>query len=253
MKLQDVFNQLIYGELSQLYLGQDDEANVDPFGNPQMSEKDRLRITAIVQMGLTALHKRFRLKERRFKLHITPQQVSYVLKSDFAQSNDSDNGKVRYILDDSDPFKDDLLKVERVYDHEGTELTLNKVGDEEAVRTVSHNILVLPDHLVDPDYLAVDGRDEVTVVYRADHPRLDTINAQYAPFDTEVDLPVTHLEPLLYYVASRIMNPIGATGEFHEGNNYYQKFEMACQQLEKQNYQMDPEGVSTRFETNGWV
>jgi hypothetical protein len=69
---------------------------------------------------------------------------------------------------------------------------------------------------------------------------------------TEVNLPVTHLEPLLYFVASRIMNPVGASGEFHEGNNYAAKYEQACQQLEMHGFSLNTQASRDQFERNGW-
>lgn len=253
MKLQEIFNQLIYGELSQLYMGQGEGNNVDAFGNPQIGQQESIRITSMIEMGMTALHKRFRLKEERFKLELQDFQESYLLDSRFAESNDQSEAESKYIKDAEWPFKDNILKIERVYDNLGNERVLNRIGDPDALRTVSENILVVPKYMVDPDNKDTPDFKYLTVVYRADHPKIDRISAQHTAFDTDIDFPSTHLEPLLYYVASRVMNPVGASGEFHEGNNYAQKYEQACRMLEQQNYQRDPEGEMDRFEGNGWV
>lgn len=242
MMLQDIFDQLAYGELSQLYVAGDGTTE-------GMREADKPRMIAHIQLGLTALHKRFRLKEGHFTLELVPGRSSYVLKSAFAQSNLESAEPVKFINDVERPFKDDLLRVERVVDDKGNEWTLNKAGDPLALRTPSFNTLIVPDFTELPE----EARPvTLTVFYRADHPKINPIIGQYVSFTEEVDLPVTHLEPLLYFVASRVMNPVGLSGEFHEGNNYAAKYEQACMALEMHGFQQDNEGDQHRFDNYGW-
>ena len=54
------------------------------------------------------------------------------------------------------------------------------------------------------------------------------------PEITKVELPSSHLQALLYFVASRTYNPIGMTNELNAGNNWYANCEAACQELEVQ-------------------
>lgn len=236
MMLQDIFDQLTHGELSQLYVGGDNATE-------GIREADKPRMIAHIQLALTALHKRFRLKEKQFTLQLQDGRSSYVLKRSFAQSNDESAELVKYIEDTEQPFMDDLLRVDRVLDDKGNELVLNVSGDPCALRTPSYNTLVVPDTL---------ESETLTVVYRADHPKINAIVGQYVSFTEEIDLPATHLEPLLYFVASRVMNPVGISSEFHEGNNYAAKYEQACQALEMHGFQQDNSGTRERFQTNGW-
>jgi len=242
MTLQEIFDQLAYGELSQLYVSGDSTTE-------GMREADKPRMIAHIQLALTALHKRFLLKEGHFTIPLTAGKSTYVLKSAFAQSNTESAEPIKYIDDTERPFKDDLLKVERVIDNFGNELTLNKVGDPLALRTPSFNTLVVPDFKELPEEARPSS---LKIYYRADHPKINPIIGQYVSFTEEVDLPITHLEPLLYFVASRVMNPVGISGEFHEGNNYAAKYEQACQVLEMQGFEIDDGGERTRFESNGW-
>jgi hypothetical protein len=238
MLLSDIFEQLSYGELSQVFIG---EGGPDSEGVPKASRKKML---AHVRLGLTELHKRFLLKERTLNLSITAGKQTYVLDKAYAQSNTASSEENKYIQDAADPFQNDLFKVERVYDADGNELPLNILDDPESVQTPNYNTLVLPD-----DYTG----STLKVVYRADHPPIDPYLVTAAPQIVEVNLPATHLEPLLLYVASRVMNPVGLSGEFHEGNNYAGKFEASCRRLEQSNFRVDSQGQNTRLERNGWV
>lgn len=237
MILQDIFDQLSYGELSQLFVAGDTESG-------GLREEDKPRMIAHIQLALSALHKRFLLKQKQLTISIQEGRSTYVLKDSYSLHNEQSNELVKYIDDAEEPFKNDLLQVERVLDDKGNELALNDHTNPESIRTPAYDILIVP-----PDL----ETETLTVLYRADHPKINPIMGQYVSFQEEVALPVTHLEPLLYFVASRIMNPVGMDREFHEGNNYAQKYEMACQELERHGYQLNSHDSNHKFRNNGWV
>lgn len=212
MTLNDIFDQLSYGELAQVVMGTGDTGKVP--------EAERLRIAASVQLGLTALHKRFLLKEQTVQVDLVENQQSYILDVP------------------------DILMIERVYDDDGCELMLNVMNDERSIRTPTHRSLLVPDGL---------ATAFLKVVYRANHPEFNNIYVEALPSKVKVDLPMTHLEPLLYYVASRVLNPVGMVSEFHEGNNYSTKYEASCQRLEQLNMRVDTQESNTRLCRNGWV
>ena len=70
-----------------------------------------------------------------------------------------------------------------------------------------------------------------------------------------VELPDTHLTALLYFVASRLFNPTGLSGNtaFHEGNNYDAKFEAECERLGDKGYENAEVEDNSRLRRNGWV
>ncbi|TNE95309.1 MAG: hypothetical protein EP328_10090, partial [Gammaproteobacteria bacterium] len=215
MTLEEVFEQLSAGELAQVFLAEG--------GTGEVPKEKRLQVLAHIKLGLTALHKRFLLREGTITIGLVEGQQKYVIDKLYAASNTKSTAPVKYIQDSADPYLSDLLKIERVYAEDGTELSLNVVDDPDSAFTPNFKTLVLPEDL--------EGTT-VKVVYRADHPVIDPILAKAVPFKVEIELPPGHLEPLLYFVASRVMNPIGMTNDFHDGNNFAAKYEMACQQLE---------------------
>lgn len=247
MKLQEIFDQLSYGELSQLSLGTGSLGSI--------SEADWPKLLAHINLGLSALFKRFFLKEGVLVLQLQAGQSSYHLKRDYAQSNTRSNVPVKYIIDSGNPFVEDILKVEQVFGDTGHEYTLNDEKDMYSILITGPKTLWVPLEIVDthidlPEELRTE---KLELIYRADHPRIVIGNGYFDPERVEIELPYSHLEALLYFVASRIHNPIGLVNEFNFGNNYAAKYEMVCQQLEQQNLRIDRVSTNTRAERNGWV
>jgi hypothetical protein len=238
MTLQEIFDQLSHGELSQVFIGEGGEA-VDG-----IRKEDRLKILSHIKLGLTKLFTRFLLREGTMVIGLVDGKQSYILDKKFAASNDKSTELVKYIQDTDDPYTQDLLKIERVYDADGLELSLNIIDDPDSIRTTSFNSLIVP--------TTFEG-STLTVIYRAKHPEINEILAKAVPFKTEIEIPPTHLDALLLFIASRVHNPIGISSEFHDGNNYAAKYEQACQELEKHGYNLTTSGVNERLELNGWV
>jgi hypothetical protein len=248
MKLSEIFAQLTYGELSQLSLGGAEQGVI--------SEANHNQVLAHVNLGLIALYKRFYIKEGRLKIALQAGRVSYPLKSAYAVSNRRSQEAVRFLLDStSEPFLDDIHKVEAVHTDTGKEFGLNDTADEYSLFTPTAHIL-----RVSLD-VANQGRDlpdkfktaNLEVVYRANHPVIVKGIGLFDPARIEVELPYSHLEPLLLFVASRVHNPIGMGAEFNAGNNYNARYEAACQQLEVMNLRVDQVSQGNRIKDGGWV
>jgi len=242
MKLSEVFSQLAYGELSQMGVINDTGDGLLPSKYGQM--------VAHVNMGLTALYKRFLLKEAKVSVTLVPGKSTYPLVS----TTDT----LFVVSQDSPVFLDNIHKIERVYTDTGIELALNDDYEAYSCKTPSMNTLQVPYDIVNkvvglPAELLTDS---VQVVYRANHPKLvyvSTVEAPYDPSTVTLELPDSHLEPLLLYVASRVNNPVGMTNEFHAGNSYYAKYEKACQELETTNIRIDQGRQNSKLVSNGWV
>lgn len=223
MKLQEVFSSLAYGELSQLVLGQHTEGEVNESQYPAL--------VSHINLGLTALYTRFNLKEREMRFPLQADVTTYQLKLD------------------------DILKVESVHTESNEALALNDSTDQYSCFTPSLNVLVVPLDIVNkvdslPDELK---SDYLYVHYRANHPRLVTVGGYINPLTTEVELPYSHLQALLYFVASRANNPIGMSNEFHAGNSWAAKYEMECARLEGESIEVDAVVANERFSARGWV
>jgi len=240
MKLSEVFFQLSVGELSQVCASEENTGQIKEHLVPA--------ILGHVSLGLTALYTRFNLKESQ--LIIDPQEDLLVYTLSSKHSLITGSAPVKYIKDSLDsPFKDDILKVEFVVDNTGCSWALNDEANHLACRTPSPTVLRIP------EVLRSKGSDLI-VGYRANHPAVSYKQPNGYPFNPEkidIELPSSHLQALLYFVASRYHNPVGMSNEFHTGNSYYAKYEAECMRLEMENLETDQGGQYDRLYANGWV
>lgn len=239
MKLSEVFSQLAYGELSQLGLVNETQDGINPLKYGQ--------VVAHVNMGLLDLFKRFNLKESHTIIELKANQMTYLLNT---------NEDTIFIEDSETPeFVNDILKIERVYTEFDYEMALNDESEAYSCFTPSMTTLRVPYDVVNqvmdlPDELKTNT---LKVVYRANHPMIVYRATSFNPANVEVQLPSSHLWPLLLFVASRVHNPIGMSNEFHAGNSYAAKYEKACQELEVHNIRVDQGKQNSRLVKNGWV
>ncbi len=241
MNLSEVFDQLTYGELAQISIGGGAEGQIDDANYKAM--------VAHTNLGLTALYKRFPIKENSLMLSVISNKDTYVLTPENATSNNELTGNIKYILDSIDsPFIGDILKVEKVVNSYGIELVLNNDGDLRNIKTPTYNTIKFS-----KDLLSDLAGSNVEVVYRANHPIINVGNGAFNPENVELELPYSYLEPLLLFIASRINNPMGMTNEFHAGNSYAAKYELACQMLEKTNLMTDIGSEFNKIRSGGWV
>ena len=247
MKLIEVFNQLTTGELSQLCIGGAAEGEI--------TEANYGKVVGHINLGLTALYKRFFLKEGRVDLDMVSGRSIYPIHSKYAVSNIKSKEPVKYLLDSAGKFTDDILKIESVLTDAGKDIPLNDVTDPLSITLTSPTILRIPAALIaqGADLPEDYKTSKLTVVYRANHPQIDALAPVFFPDQIELELPESHLEALLLFVASRAHTPGGLVNEFNAGNNYASKYEMECLRLEQFNLQIDHNTSNHRLIRNGWV
>ena len=246
MKLVEIFQQLSYGELSQISLGNG--------ASGEITEDSYDRILVHINLGLTTLFKRFNLKEGRVRIQFDPTRTVYPLRVAYSESNTRSIESIKHIKDAGNPFVGDVHKVEKILTSNGKELILNKENNSLSVTTPRMDVISVPSSIVTkadsiPEWMKTDYVD---VVYRANHPQITTKGA-FLPENYEVELPYSHLEALLLFVASRVNNPIGLGQEFNAGNTYAAKFEAECQRLEQLDLEINIDEENTRLVSNGWV
>ena len=233
MLISEVFDQLIYGDLNNLAITED--GCIDPSNYP-------LIINAI-NLGLTELHKRFPLKLKEVYVQQHIHISTYTLHSKYALSNTTSTEPIKYIIDsDSDPFVDDILMIESVYNEEGEEYYLNDDNAVYSLYTPSWNTLQIPDP---------QDENAISIVYRANHRRIDP-NALDLD-DIEIDIPHSLLSPLLLYVAYRIYDSRDKLNGTNNSNNILNKFEAALIQAEMSGLITQENPTNFILENSGWV
>lgn len=250
MKLQEVFDQFTYGELSQV--------NIGGGANGEISEDNWRSMATLINLGLTAIYKRFNLKTGELVLRVLPGEYVYLLQSRFAVSNTKSKETDRYIVDTAlNPFKDDILKIESVKTKGGIGLSLNSGSHGYVCTTPSQISVGLPKALVDglgspdlPDYLK--NTTELVIGYRANHFKLTPDIGSFDPLNLELELPETYLYALCLFVAARVLNPIGLSNELVAGNTYSAKYEAECVRLQFENLETDKGAPEDKIARNGW-
>lgn len=247
MKLKYICQHLTMGEFAQINFGD---------GPGKIEEQSYESVMAHINLALSALYKRFKIKEGKVKIELMDGLLEYVLSSKHSIHNPANASLPKYLRDSQyNRFIDNCNKIERITTLGDVEFPLNDFGNVESIHMDTLSSFSLPKQywvtprVMSPMYIT----NEVMVTYRAGHtPLMDKV-LFVEPEITEVDLPDIYLEALLYFVASRVHNPIGFVSEFHEGNNYAAKYEAECQRLETLGLRLDNSNESNRFSRGGWV
>ena len=247
MLLSDLFDQLTYGELSQLeYGGVDDEG---------ITVDDYKRVIPHINLALTELHKRFLIREEEVTIRCYDHIETYILDRKYAASNLESEEKYKYIHDTSfEPFQDNVLKIEKVFNEDGQELFLNET-DPYIINTERNLVSHRAWSINTPNFKTIQipypmKENALLVEYRADHERIVVQGLE--PAKTDIKIPAYLLEPFLLYIASRVYSSLGGDSA-QEGMAYMAKFEASCKKIEELNLVNKEHAVNQRLEAAGWV
>lgn len=250
MFLNEVHEQLCAAELSKLFDGDGDK--LKPESLP--------KINTIIQGGINDLNKKFAIRENEILVRpVLGKEIYELIPANALSSGNPD----AFIIDEaSNPFLGDIMQIFRITDAYGQSLWLNtdmaqvvpvdnvfgkhpSMFVHSGVNMTAYNTLRLPKE---------NELGDILVQYKAKMKPMDT---SLAPEDTYIDLPDHFLNALVLYVASRKYNPMGAEtigrGMFHEGNNYWSKYQEEVNELKANLGSIASTGETTNFIRNGWV
>ena len=250
MFLSEVHEQLCAAELSKLFEG--DGVTLKPEALP--------KINAIIQGGISDINKRFSIRENEVLVRTQEgKEVYELIPANAVSSNNPD----AFIMDSpSDPFKGDIMQIFRITDSNGKSVWLNtdvawivptdnifgnKPGlfDYSGVNMLSYNTLKLHKN---------NKLGDILVQYKA---KMKPLDFEVPADELYIDLPDHFLNALVLYVASRKYNPMGSEtigrGMFHEGNNYWSKYQEEINDLKNNLGSIASMGETTNSIRNGWV
>lgn len=235
MKLSDILEQLTYGELSQLNMG--------GWSGNEVRQEDLAKVVSHINMGLLELHKRFWLRSSDVIIQLYDHIQTYTLDRRYAITNVLSTELYKYIVDSQyEPFQDNVLRIEQVYNEGGELLFLNDLTEPWSVFTPSWNSIQIP---------FPERHNSLLVHYRAAHP-LVRVTPETDAATVDIDIPPGLLEPLLLYVGARAYSALNSDGNA-EGNNYLQKFEASCKIAEANGMQIHTNYGNLRLDQKGWV
>lgn len=224
MLLQEVFDQLACSELNNINVVDQTTKLVTP---------DKYRVVATaVNAGLTALHTRFLLRKGELTLVLQPDRTTYQLVSRSVIPAGAEASDAKYILPAAD-FRDNLLKIQQVFDDKGQELGINNHSEYFSVREINYDTIEVPSDF----YHKRDVR-ELKVVYRQDHKMIPACCEGLDPECYGLTLPRTHLWALCLFVAARMHIPIGLQDATYSGNSFMALYTAECVRLDNAGMQM---------------
>ena len=234
MKLSDLFTALSYGELRQLYIGNNGQG-IRPEDYPQVIFQ--------LNAGLALLHSRFPLLEKQVIVQQLENIATYYLRTEFLVSNKQSTQKYKYLIDSVEhPFTQDIIRVESVYDECGCPLFLNDEPQCNSIMCPSFDSIQV---------IAPIESNALFVTYRANHPIIPTDTTD---LDIEIRIPVSHQKALTYFIASQFYSNSPNQETSAKGIEWTQRYETECKRIEDLDLNNQYIGqTNTKPERMGWV
>ena len=234
MTLQECLDRLARGKLSNLAICE--KGNVKPQEIP--------RVIDAVNEALERLHTQLPIREKSVIVELYEGRTEYPLTSEHSVRNmkgDIHDEYDYYIMDtEANPFLDDILVIQEVWDDLDRERPLNDPVHPLSVFTPEHNFISVN---FSPDVRVLN------VIYRAKHISLTTNN-----LTDKVDIPSNLYGALLSYVAYLIHSNMNTELAVQNSQKYLAEYQNIIQEV-IQNGTIAPDKLANgiKFFKRGWV
>ena len=236
MNVQELFQQLSYGELSNLSMAQQVPG--------QISADQQAKVLMAVNDALMRLYSRFVLSEKNIIIELQTGVTNYHLLSRYAESAYIPGGQIRYpyIKDlTEEPFTEDVIRILSVFNNRGDELPLNDVNHPASLFTPQLNVLQVP--------CPVQGQ-AIAILYQAKPLKLvpENYTAQQIPIPDVLE------EALKAYVGYKIFATINSQEATAKAADYLGIYENICAEVENKDLISNNTSMTNgRFEIRGWI
>jgi hypothetical protein len=231
MQLNDLFNMLAYGELSNHHMASAGDGTLALAKQPQ--------IVHYANEALVRLYTKFILKEKDCVVELQEGITIYRLTPEYSTTGfDSSVVDAPYIRDTVDaPFQDDVLKVLAVYSNHGGHRPLNDSNNCWSVNTPTVKTLQVN---------FARTAEVLAVSYQAKHPTLDGTNQ-------EIELPATLYGALTAFIAYKVYFNMNTPESQTISQGHLAMFNNICADTtEADALNLSISGVNTRFNLGGW-
>lgn len=250
MFLSEIHEQLVASELSKHVAGESGVLN------PQWTG----RVNTIIVSALNDLNKHFTIRENYLLLRTKIGKDVYELIPANAISSGNQFG---FIIDSiEEPFKGDIMQINRINNSVGESMWLNT---DVAYLAPNENL-----YGIRPNYFVHQGINFLSYNTLKLHPGHDlgdlliNYKSKFGPLDLSVapdqvyiDVPDHFMRAITLFTAARFFNPSGAetigNGMYHEGGNYTQLYQAELKELKDNLGSIASMGENTNFIRNGWV
>lgn len=244
MNLQNLFDSLAHGELSNLAI-----VNIT---TGSIKEAAYLKVVSQINRALREIYKRFLLKKKCGVIKQQTGLTTYYLRDPFAHYVDGSTNSYLSEYDFDEPFNGDVIKVLEAEDPDAKDprdriLPLNdpKYPDAGVFTTAFDTIYMVP----------ANPLKRVKITYQAAYPEIK-ITEDFNPENYELYYPLFIEEALTNYVASLLVKgklTRASEGESYATNTFDHKYEAACQRIVVLGLAEEVAMAPTHFERRGWV
>lgn len=232
--LAQVLEQLSLAELSNIHMSNS--------GTGVILEEYVPKIVLHINEGLLRMHSRVVLSTKDVLVELQDHITNYHLLARFAKYAGSLSLEPYLYIRDlpEERFKDDVIKILKVYDSSGSELPLNDEKKSMSVFTPQNNVLQVP--------APVTG-DCLSVVYQAKHPLL-TVDRQ----DQRVEIPDGLFECLRAYVAHKVFSAIATQEAQVKSQEHYGNYEKLIEEIVlNDTANTSVSTTNSKFDERGWI
>lgn len=234
MNIKQLFQDLSFGELSTLSLAQD--------GNGFITDAGKERLIRFANDGLLKLYSRFVLKESEVVIEQVESITNYHLLLKFAESQAGTSTQTHLYIKDlpEEPFKEDVVRILKVFDGNNCELRLNDDANPLSLFTPQAKVLQVPNPVTGVP-LAIN--------YQAMHEELVLDEA----LDQEIELPEVLHSALRNWIAYRCFCQVKTQESMAAGQDHLGQFETTCAEVIANDLVGNTTSqTNNRFQLNGW-
>ena len=247
LTIKDLFDDLAYGELSNLKLGNSTLGSI--------ASEDYPKMVSHINLGLIDLFQKFLLKKKEVRIHQIAGISTYYIRTNYMDEVDYCGKNGIYVeKTDMDPFSDDIVKVIEVYDADSDVIPLNdkRAADlriledpllTSGVTTPAHDTLIMT---------PATTPEIVSVVYQAYYPKI-VIPELFDPTKIKLFIPNYLRKPLMLYVAARIVGGMKVSlseGEQNPATARWAHYSLACKEITLLNLTIDEDDTFAQFENS---
>lgn len=230
MQLSEIFDDLSYLDLNQLGIGGDLEGGIQSENFP--------KVISAINLAANSLYSKFPLRKVQIAIQQYDHITSYILDRKYAFSNDESTETYKYIIDSPyEPFNNDVIYVDKVFNEIGEELPLNDNDFYYSIFTPKYNVVQVP---------YPDAENALYVEYRATPVKIETDNTDLT---VNVEIPEHLREAMLFYVAHKLYAPIDPNLSV----GYFNKYTEFCNQVDYYGLVNRDMNTNLKLERNGWV
>ena len=233
MNIEDLYRNLSYGELSNLFLSGE--------GSGTIIESQRPKIILYANDALTRLHTRFPLRTKDLLVEMYAHITNYHLLPRFARNTVPQEEPIQYILDlPLEKFEDEVSCVEEVYDSYGCKLPLNDAADCNSLYTPQAKVLQVPNPI---------AGTALNVVYRTLHSTLVADR-----LDQPIRLPESLHAALTAYIAYKVYSHINTAEATAKAQEHLAFYESVCNEATQFDVvAATVSNTNVRFDQRGWA